>query len=304
MKNLKKHILKTICFYNIFDYPLTPIEIWQTIETKTELNDIYNELNNIDKNLLSTKHGFYFLKNRESIINTRNERYNHTIRKITRAHKISNLLKHLSSIKLIALGNLIGTHNLKNNSDIDLFIITETGTIWTTRFIATSLMKLLRLRPTKTNQKDKICLSFFITEKSLALNQLKIDKHDHYFTHWLANLYPIYSCNQAYEKLIGANAWLHHQLPNWKPIKTNPKYKIDHQVEFANDIPHPPKFEKRLKSFQINKFPQEIKIQSNQNTNVIINDNVLKFHTNDRRIQYNNSFSDSWNTLKNLYQNS
>ena len=115
MKNLKKHILKTICFYNIFDYPLTPIEIWQTIETKTELNDIYNELNNIDKNLLSTKHGFYFLKNRESIINTRNERYNHTIRKITRAHKISNLLKHLSSIKLIALGNLIGTHNLKNN---------------------------------------------------------------------------------------------------------------------------------------------------------------------------------------------
>lgn len=303
MSNIQKEILKTLCFYDIFNYPLTPIELWQQSSSKSDLSDILKTLPKINETLIAQKNGFYFLPGRKEIVDTRIKRYNHTLRKIKRIHLISNFFKFIPSISLIAIGNSIGAHNLKDSGDIDLLIITKPQAIWTTRFITTSLMKITGLRPQENNQKDKICLSFFLTEKSQDLNQLKACKEDHYLTHWLSNLYPIYNKNNAYEKLIGSNAWLHYALPNWKTIKSNPKYYIETNEE-PTDLPKKPsKTEIRLKKLQLKILPQEIKNSMNTNTSVIVNDNILKFHTKDRRIEYNNLFNQKWKSILSIYQN-
>ncbi|MBU1662979.1 hypothetical protein KKE25_00090, partial [Patescibacteria group bacterium] len=43
---LKKAIIKMIVFFDIFDYPLTILEIWQNLEIKCELIEIMAVLEN------------------------------------------------------------------------------------------------------------------------------------------------------------------------------------------------------------------------------------------------------------------
>ncbi len=291
MNNISKKIIEVICFYDIFDYPLTQFEIWQKIGLKIEFYDLVKKLEKINSTIITEKFGFYFLIGRESIIDIRAKRYNYTIRKIKRAKLVANIFKYIPSIKLVAIGNLIGAHNLKNESDIDFFIITKKGTIWTSRFITTSLMKLARLRPTTNNQKDKICLSFFVTENNLNIDKFRINKNDTYMKYWLADLYPVLNCKNTYNKLINSNNWLKKELPNWTKIIANAKYRVEPLKKTNRMRKKLYIYEKLLKKIQLKIIPKELKSIMNLNTKVIINDDVLKFHTKDRRKKYNDLYT-------------
>ena len=127
---LKEAILKAVAFFDMFDYPLTPFEIWIFCELECELSEILEILNK-DNLFLEKKCGFYFLKKRKEIVDIRKRRYDYANRKFKRALKIARLFKLIPWIKMIAVGNSIGANNLRDNSDIDFFIITEAKRIRT-----------------------------------------------------------------------------------------------------------------------------------------------------------------------------
>jgi hypothetical protein len=160
---IKKAIIKLIAFFDLFSYPLPSFEIWQYLGVKTHWSDVIDILNKSRLIRLETKNGFYFLKGRSLIVNTRMERYNYYQKKMKRAKKISSFFKMIPGVRMIALSNTIGDYNLKRESDIDLFIVTDVGKIWTTRFLCVIMIKFLGLRPKPNNEKDKICLNFFTT---------------------------------------------------------------------------------------------------------------------------------------------
>ncbi|MBL7058324.1 hypothetical protein ISS03_03230 [Patescibacteria group bacterium] len=301
MQDIEKNILRVICYYDIFNYPLTQFEIFQKIDVKTVLGDVLIALDNIGPKIVGKKNGFYYLAGRENLVSIRSKRYNYTLRKIKRAKLIAHIFEYIPYIKLVAIGNLIGAHNLKNEGDIDLFIVTEVGAIWTTRFITATLMKLLGLRPKKNNQKDKICLSFFVTENALNLTQFAINKNDIYLNYWLSSLYPIYDKNDTYNKLINQNKWIFSRLPNWIKIEANPKYSIK---KINNDTSIKNKFfnsiENILHNIQLKILPTEItnNFINNSNVGVVVNSEVLKFHTKDKRLEYYELYLEKWNTLK------
>jgi len=262
---IKEAIVKTIAFFDLFDYPLTNWEIWRYglwQGNKITYNDVVKILDTISDptalKAVGSLNGFYFLPGRDKIIKTRRERYNYTNRKFKRALLIAKIFKFIPWIKMIAVGNLIGTHNLKDESDIDFFIVTEPGRIWLTRFFCVSLTQLLGLRPKEGKMRDKICLSFFISEEAIDLSGLmivsgpsgtsRLDKggsgaaeervgstappagrdyeaanekliKDIYFIYWLACLVPIYDKDGTYNKLIKKNDWLKQCLPNWQQVK-------------------------------------------------------------------------------------
>ncbi len=175
-KIIKEAIIEVIAFFDLFDYPLTRQEIWKYAKIRQNTPIIINnildrgELNNIAEQ----RNGFYFLSGRENIIKIRMAKYNYTDKKIKRALRVAKLFKFIPWIKMIAVGNIIGSHNLKKKSDIDFFIITESGRIWITRFFCAGLMELLGLRPKEGDEQDKICLSFFVSEEAMDLKELML----------------------------------------------------------------------------------------------------------------------------------
>jgi hypothetical protein len=294
MFNLQRSILNTIIFFDLFDYPLTLLEIQKYLDVKCDLVELEKELSALDK--IQIKNGFYFLSSREKIIKTKMARYNYADRKFKRALFIAQILKFIPWIKMIAIGNLIGAHNLKDDGDIDFFIITEEKKLWLSRFFAVTLIKILGLRPSARNQKDKICLSFFISENAPSLENLMLKNKDQepqdlYFIYWLAGLAPIYNQNKTYEKFIEKNNWIKNILPNWQPAELVDRRFIKNGANKFLDLLFG-RQENFFKKLQFKILPRNLKENQNKNTNVVINDQIFKAHLNDRRQEFMKKFAD------------
>lgn len=297
---LKGAIVRTVAFFDMFDYPLTLEEIWRNINIKRELSEVMEELEKssltpfIKGGKIENKNGFYFLPGRGEIVAERLGRYNAADRKFKRALLAAKIFKFIPWIKLIAVGNLMGAQNLRDESDIDLFIVTENKRLWLTRFFCVGAIKLLGWRPRPNKSRDKICLSFFISEEAMDLSSLALKKtEDIYFIYWLAGLAPIYDQAGAYKKLIAANSWLKNYLPNRQAKIQAPQRNVGaltapfyHEMVdlFCGGL------EPQFRRWQMKIFPWALKNLMNLDGRVVANGKVIKLHSNDRREEYRKNF--------------
>ena len=319
---IKGAIVKAVVFFDLFDYPLTLDEIWHSMSVKCELIEVIEALGNIawksplpafiKGGKVEYKNGFYFLAGRGAIVEERLKRYNFTDRKFKRALLVAKIFKFIPWIKMMAVGNLLGAHNLRDDSDIDFFIIAEDKRIWLTRFFCTGLAKLLRLRPQANNLRDKICLSFYVSEKAMDLSSLMLpqdsiaslqndsESDDIYFLYWLAGLTPLYDAGGVYHELIKANQWLFTYLPNWRPVSQVARRQVKPLASsFYRDIIDLfiGGLEPQAMALQLKLLPAQLKNLMNQDNRVVVNNKAIKLHANDRRGEYGEKFRDKINNL-------
>lgn len=302
---LEKEIVKIIVYFDLFNYPLSALEIWQYLPKKYSYLELCLTLNHLDK--ISCQQGLYFLPGREALIDLKKVRYNLAEKKFQRAIWVSKFFRWLPWINMIALVNLIGAHNAKQGGDIDLLIITAPGKIWLTRLFCVGFLKILGLRPTPQQVQNKVCLSFFITTDNLNLEPLLLNQsltnRDRYFTYWLANLYPLYNKNLTYQALIDQNAWLTVALPNWRPQTASAQRAI---LEISNNLYNKISdqllsvFGNLAKKIQLAVMAKELKDKMNLGTEVVINDQILKLHTADARQKYYQQYLDKLNQILNI----
>lgn len=305
MSNQDKHMLSIIAFFDLFNYPLTAWELWRFGPTKQTYAENLQAIKEAD---LPEQDGFYFLPDREQIVITKQERYNIADKKFKRALKIAWLMSRLPWIKLVALVNLIGAHNLRSEGDLDFFIVTQKNRLWLSRLIITAVLKILRLRPTAKKSRDAICLSFWVDEAHLNLGAFRLPD-DWYFRYWLAGLAPLYDRADIYKKLISANPWLSQALPNWQPAKISSRRILLPRCvgRVREGFEFPPlakgevrrgsnifnKLENLVKNFQWKIMPESLKNLANQDTRVVINEGVIKMHPVDRRKEFAEKHKDN-----------
>lgn len=303
-----------VAFFNLFDYVLTNFEIWLMLSIECRPREVVEVLENLKQ--IENKNGFYFLSGREKNIKERLNRYNFTDRKFKRARLAAKIFRFIPWIKMIAVGNLIGAHNLKDDGDLDFFIVAEHKRIWLTRFFCVGLAKFLGWRPQANNSRDKICLSFYVSERALDLSSLMLrpdsigrlsslqhddENYDIYFTYWLAGLAPLYDAGGVYNKLVKANARLLAGLPNWRLIEPVKRRQVKPILsEFYHDLIDLliGGLEPQFKALQLRLLPPRLKNLMNQDNRVVINDQIIKLHANDRREEYKEKFFKKIRELK------
>ena len=290
--NLRAAIIRVMAFFDMFDYPLTQFEIWRYSDTACSLPEVKAALEKTEtKEFLEEQDGFYFFSGRKKIVETRMRRYNFADKKIKRAMLIARIFRFVPWIKLIAASNIIGANNQKDESDIDLFIVTERKRIWITRFFCAGWLHLFRLRPKPDNARNKICLNFYVSEDALNLEPFQLSgEPDIYFVYWLSGLAPIFIKDDIYEKLMAANSWLREYLPNWEYNKASSGKRTIKPLAspFYRDLVDLliGGLEVNLGHWQTRKLPAELKINMNKNSQVVVNERVLKLHAKDRREEY------------------
>ena len=303
LTNLEQAILKTLAYFDIFDYPLTAVELYKWLYLpKTESQKIY-ELFDVIKALnsqalvgiIESNNGFYFLVGRQSIIGLRLWHYQLAEIKFKIAFSAIRYLRHLAFIKMIAVCNTLGYNNATENSDIDFFIITKAGRLWYCRLVVTLMTSLLGLRRHDQKIADRICLSFYISGSQLNLFDITLKPRDIHLAYWLTAFVPVYDL-AVFDQFAAANSWIKDYLPNFYGLKSNNRrtikdswlIKLDRKLDefllagFIGDW-----LEQLAKKLQLRKMHRpQISADNSGNTNVVIKDTMLKFHENDRRGKY------------------
>ncbi len=192
-------------------------------------------------------------------------------------------LRFLPWLKMIWVWNSVSMNCAKEESDIDLFIVTTKNSMWFNRVFITLFFEILWLRKTKKTHIWKFCLSFFSTLDWLDFSSWKI-KDDIYLYFWILYFKPILDYWDTYKVFLEKNSsWAdfssYNNLidRNKKYIKYKKEYLASKSewffVKFLDYLLKKVFFSKTLKSYEILSKPYW----------VIINDDLLKFHDEDIR---------------------
>ncbi|MCK4967574.1 MAG: hypothetical protein KAS12_00840 [Candidatus Aenigmarchaeota archaeon] len=310
--NLTKSIFIPLTFFDLFNYPLTLLELWRYLyqpEKNISLSGLEKFLEESDylHGKINKYNGYYCLSGREKILAIRQQRYSLDQLKIKRAKLISKLFIYLiPSIKMIAVVNDLAYSNAPQSSDIDLLIVTRNKQLFFTRFCCIIILKLLGLRPTKRNKQNKICLSFFLNERTMNLQSITLpvkgktnfsigdneELSDIYLIYWLAQVLPIYG-KKTYTSFWQSNQWIKQYLPNCLPTESLLLKKIPGGNNLFSWIGY--LFEPFCRWIELVILPTQLKKLAKQKIGVIINRRMIKLHSDDRRDYFRQQIIDRLN---------
>ena len=264
-------IIKTLCYDDVFVYPLTCDEIKKRlIGYSVGRDEIKSALKKMQ--LVSFRNGFYFLKGKSHFVHLRSSRRKWATGKLKVAKKTARILRFLPNVRLIGVSGGLAIDNTDKYDDIDLFIITSKNTLWTTRLLVTLLIHMIgmRRRPKERETNDKICLNMFIDENHLSMPK---NERDVFLAHELVQLKTIYERGRTYQKLLVENKWATKYLPNaFKINKEHPKYKKSNTTfAYKNTL-----IDNILKNLQL-------RYMKARRTDEVIGDGIIRFHPKDAR---------------------
>ena len=297
IQNKQIDFLKTITWFDVFNYPL------QQNEIKTNF-DLNNNVNNIQ-----LEKGLYCLKDRGNLIDLRGKKEIIAKKLWGKINFWKWIFQITPFIKMVAVCNTLAFNNPDENSDIDLFIVTQNNRLFISRTILTFLTSIFGLRRHGQKTEKRFCLSFWITENALNLENIQIKNNDPYLAFWCKTLKPIINKDNIYQKFLEINQrWIGENDPcpcyNYPNKYFRPKKEFSIQdkkliskcsvlyslFSMLNSI---------LCHWQLARC--QIKMRNlNQNASVIVSKNMLKFHNVDMREFYKNK----WLDIINLYKES
>lgn len=276
---MEKSILKTLIYYDIFNFPLKAWEIHKwLIGTEASLKQIEKTLRKMDKELRIKNQGdYWFLSNRKGLVKDRIEKGRISKQHFRIAKNVSLLFKLIPWVKLVGVSGSLSMMGSSKKDDIDLFIVTSKNRIWISRFFLiflTSLTGLRRKRREKVlSANGKICINLILEEDNLDQRKKNI-----YLAHEVLQMRPIWQRDEIYSRFLHTNDWAFKYLPNWKSsiieIKNQKSKSKNNNLQngFVDLL------EELAKNFQL-------KIMGNPDKSERIENGALYFHPEDKGVK-------------------
>lgn len=214
------------------------------------------------------------------------QEYKNTIIKYTR------LYKTIPWVQSIYIANSLSFNKLKEDSDIDLFIVTKKKCLRRARFWSALYFFFLWIKRNGLNKRKKFCLSFYVTEDHQNIYDICLPQTDIYLAYRLAHLVPIYHEKESSQTIYTQNTRIQAILPNL-PKQQN----IFLDLPIIHGMTSHKKFrEKRIqgrigfvvefliKTLRLPILIFKVKKLKKMWWGIVINDNMLKFHEDKRKI--------------------
>lgn len=296
MNQMRNPVLATIIYYDIFDYPLTLLEVHKYLVNpgrisriteglgEIELNEVSRELDKlVNSGIIGQKNGFYFLYNRDGLYDLRMERQKIADQKWKKFLKTAKFLALAPYLRGIFASGSMAINNTDEKSDFDVLIIAKSGRLYTCRLFLWLISSLMGTRRKKHEKiaPDKLCFNHYLTDSSLYIPHESIFNAQTY-----VNLKPAMIRPGLVDEFYSANLWLNNYVYNFRP-----------QKEFTRRSVEPSRFltafastgEFLLDSFlgnwleSFSKKYQQKRINNDPKTHqpggrVVFTDNELEFH--------------------------
>jgi predicted nucleotidyltransferase len=208
---LKRSIIRTLAYYDIFSYPLTADEIYYNLdENHTSPEEVKTELESLYSNqLIQFKGKFYLLKNDDSYIKRREAGNELALKRLKTARRVSGFISRFPFIRGILLSGSISKGFMEEDSDIDYFVITHPNRVWFSRLMLMLFKKLFLF-----NSKKIFCINYFVDSENLEIKEKNI-----FTATELVTLLPTFG-RDIYEELYTKNNWVKQFFPNYPKRET------------------------------------------------------------------------------------
>jgi hypothetical protein len=202
-KKAELAILKTLVYFDIFNYPLSERDIKNFLECYIDEGTFSSALLQLLSDKIIFRVGEYY-----SLQNNRQraeERIQGNLRAqplIAKANRIGAFLYKFPYVRGVAVSGSLSKNYADKKADIDFFIITKANRLWIARTILHLFKKLTFL----VGKENFFCMNYFIDEEALIIPEKNI-----YTSVEIVTLLPLagtFTLNKFFEKNHWTKKWL------------------------------------------------------------------------------------------------
>ncbi|MBA4165970.1 MAG: hypothetical protein H0X41_00200 [Chitinophagaceae bacterium] len=225
---IKKDILATLAYFDLFSYPLKKREIFIFLpqrDKRPQFDQALTALVNVS--MIFRLGEFYSLRDNYALAERRRWGNDRAIKMLKNAEKAAKVIASFPFVRGVAISGSLSKKFADKNADIDFFIITAANRLWLSRTLLHMFKKLTYL----FNRQHHYCMNYFIDEAELVILEKNI-----YTATEVATILPIYDTG-IFAKFYKANTWADFFLPNnymhitsAKEINNNPIKSIIERI--------------------------------------------------------------------------
>jgi hypothetical protein len=219
MQEIKNHttldqsVIKTLLYYDIFDYPLKASEVFKFlgVNSVTE-SDVLESLDELAEQQTIYRFGeFYGVRSSEANVIRRIKGNKEAEKYTTIAQKKARFIAQFPFVRAVMASGSLSKNYMDEKSDLDFFIVTSPNRLWIARTLLV-LYKILFLN----NSHKFLCINYFVD-----VHHLEIEEKNIFTATEVATLLPLHGA-EYYQNLQRANSgWLRKYFPNFRPLNTN-----------------------------------------------------------------------------------
>jgi predicted nucleotidyltransferase len=205
LTEINKNILATLAYFDMFNYPLTRVEIFLFLQQKYRQHDFDVALQYMVASQSVYKFdNFYTLKNEAKLVDRRTAGNRKAAELMKTARRVSELLIRFPYVRGIAISGSLSKNYADDESDIDLFVITAKNRLWVARTIMHAFKKLTFL----FNKQHYFCMNYYVDEQQMQITEKNI-----YTATEVVTLIPLQG-DTVFDQFFASNAWTQNYLPN------------------------------------------------------------------------------------------
>lgn len=209
---LREHIVRTLLYYDIFNYPLKAEEVLRFLGTaETDLLFIRRELDSLVEEQRLYRFGeFYSVEDNPGHIARRVKGNEEAERHLPIAVKKAKLIARFPFVRAVLASGSLSKGYMDEKSDLDFFIITHPRRLWIARMLLVMYKRFFLF-----NSHKYFCVNYFIDTE-----HLEIEEKNLFTATELGTAIPLYGPH-LYRALLENNAWLLSFFPNYRPRDTD-----------------------------------------------------------------------------------
>lgn len=189
MKVKFNEFLATV-YASLFDFPLSASEakLWAVGNNKREVPFV----------------GFAALQD-----NDRKKRRETSLRKHKEAVVLAETIGKLPTVRGVFLTGSVAVCNALPKADIDFMIVTQPNTLWMTRAIVVTILKLKGRYRSGNKIANQVCTNIF-----LDLNNLRVEEKNLFTAHEILQAECLFDAGGVARQWLKQNDWVRRFLPN------------------------------------------------------------------------------------------
>ncbi|MEO6668582.1 MAG: hypothetical protein ABIN36_03830 [Ferruginibacter sp.] len=202
---IKKDILATLAYFDMFDYPLKKRELFIFLQQPAENRDFETAIDFLlNESIIFKLNEFYSITNNFLLVERRFKGNARAEALLKKANAGAKLLSKFPYVRGVAISGSLSKNFADETADVDFFIIAAENRLW----IARSFLHIFKKCTFLFNKQHMYCMNYFIDELEPEIVEKNI-----YTATEIATLLPLYG-SEPFEKFYNANDWTKQLLPN------------------------------------------------------------------------------------------